>query len=174
MDTLVKEKPQPSAKTSTSTATDRGDEVNELLRIKASRKFDGNRVPCPSCGVVVENTINKCPFCDSDIAPETALSRETMRRLRELTGELDAEHAKRATEEEAPKRRGFFERLKYLFEGDPEPDPDALKVDPHAKRLLSNLATGDSFKILAEDGPWVQVKTMGGEIGWVYSTVRKR
>jgi hypothetical protein len=156
-------------------APDRGDEIDELLRIKKSRRFDANRVPCPSCGVVVDTTLNRCPFCESDIAAETALARETMRRLRELSGELDVEHARRARAEDAPKRRGFFARLKYLFEGDPVTDPvDSLKVDPHAKRVLSNLAPGDSFKILAEDGPWLQVKTMGGDIGWVYSTVRKR
>lgn len=176
MDTMVKETPVPSAKSTAPVAgqaPDRRDEINELLRIKQSRKFDANRVPCPCCGVVVEVSLNRCPFCESDIAAETALARETTRRLRELTGELDAENARRKSDEEGPVRRGFFERLKYLFEGDPEPDPNALKVDPHAKRLLSNLAPGDSFKILEEDGAWLKVKTLGGEIGWVYSTVKK-
>jgi hypothetical protein len=174
LETLVKEKSQPSEKMTAPArqAPDRGAEIDELMRIKQRHKLDGNRVPCPCCGVVVEFTINRCPFCDSDIAAETALARETTRRLRELSGELDAEHAARRDGEEAPKKRGFFARLKYLFAGDPDP-VDAPKVDPHAKRLLSNLAPGDSFKILAEDGPWIQVKTMGGEIGWVYSTVRE-
>lgn len=176
METLVKDEARKSAKTATAAPVDsRQAEINELLRIKQMRKFDGTRVPCPSCGVVVEMTINHCPFCDSDIAPETALARETSRRLRELTGELDVEHAKRThSPDDEPRRRGFFARLKYLFEGDPTQVPEDLRIDTHAKRVLSNLAPGDSFKILAEDGPWLQVKTQGGDIGWVYSTVRVR
>jgi hypothetical protein len=175
METLVKDEIQaPATKPVPKPSDDRAAEIDELLRIKQSRKFEAGRVACPSCGVVVEMTINRCPFCDSDIAPETALARETTRRLRELTGELDSENARRRDDDEAPKRRGFFERLKYLFEGDPVEDPNAFKVDPHAKRLLSNLAPGDSFKILEEDGAWVKVKTQAGDIGWVYSTVRKR
>jgi hypothetical protein len=174
MKTLVEEQQQAPAKTPSTPppARDRREEIDELLRIKALHRIEPNRVPCPSCGVVVETTLNSCPFCDSDIAAETALARETTRRLRELSGELDADNAARNKEEE-PQRRGFFARLKYLFEGDPEPDPNALKVDPHAKRILSNVAPGDSLKVVAEDGPWIQVKTMGGEIGWVYTTVKK-
>lgn len=172
METSLKEKSAKMADSVVAKVPDRSSEIDELLRIKQSRKIDANRVPCPCCGVVVEITINRCPFCESDIAAETALARETTRRLRELTGDLDAEHAHRGDDEE-PVRRGFFQRLKYLFEGDPAPDPDAFKVDRHAKRLLSNLAPGDSFKILEEDGAWLKVKTMGGDIGWVYSTVRK-
>lgn len=175
METLTKDEIQtPATKAVTQPSNDRRDEIDELLRIKQSRKFEAGRVACPSCGVIVEMTINRCPFCESDIAAETALARETTRRLRELTGELDAEHARRRDDDDAPKPRGFFARLKYLFEGDPAEDPNAFKVDPHAKRLLSNLAPGDSFKVLEEDGAWVKVKTQGGEIGWVFSTVRKR
>ena len=175
MDTLVKEETSAPAKVSAPAQADpRQAEIDELLRIKQARKFDANRVACPCCGVVVETNINRCPFCESDIAPETALARETMRRLREITEDLNGEHAKRLrAETDAPKPRGFFARLRYLFEGDPAPDPE-VKVDPFAKRVLSNLAPGDSFKILAEDGPWIQVKTQGGDIGWVYSTVRER
>ncbi len=172
MTTLLEEKATHPAKTTGPSTPDSGSEIDELMRIKQSRKFDESRVPCPCCGVVVEITINRCPFCESDIAAETALARETTRRLREISGDLDAENARRVRAEERPKTRGFFERLKYLFEGDRVEATPA--VDPHAKRLLSNLAPGDSFKILAEDGAWVQVKTQAGEIGWVYSTVRKR
>ncbi len=177
METLVKDETKSSVTPSEKTTTrspERREEVDELLRIKAAHKIEAGRVPCPCCGVVIETNVNRCPFCDSDIAAETALARETTRRLRELSGELDTENARRQRDEAPPERRGFFARLKYLFEGDPEPDPNALKVDPHAKRLLSNLAPGDSFKILEEDGPWLKVKSMGGDIGWVYSTVRKR
>lgn len=176
METFVKDKiesPSTKAENTATKSPDRGDEIDELLRVKRSHKFDANRVPCPCCGVVVEITINQCPFCESDIAAETALARETTRRLRELSGELDSEHARRDDNDDLPVRRGFFQRLKYLFEGDPVHDPNEFKVDPHAKRLLSNLAPGDSFKIVEEDGAWVKVKTMAGEIGWVYSTVRK-
>jgi hypothetical protein len=149
---------------------ERREEIEELLRIKKSRRIDAGRVPCPACGVLVDMAINRCPFCESDIAAETALARETTRRLRELSGEIDAEHAVRT--QEKPKRRGFFQRLKYLFEGDPEP-VETPKIDPHAKRLLASLAPGDTLKVIDEDGPWLQVKTMGSQIGWVYSTVRK-
>jgi hypothetical protein len=149
------------------------EEIEDLLRIKQSRRIDDNRVPCPACGVAVAHTINRCPFCESDITAATALARETMRRLRELSGALDAEHAARTRE--APKRRGFFERLKCLVVGDPQPEPvNAFKVDPHARRVLGNLAAGDAIRVIAEDGAWLQVKTPGSEIGWVYSTIKKR
>jgi len=175
VETLVKEEIKPSVEdvARTTQGPDRREEIDELLRIKKSHRIDAGQVPCPSCTVVVDITINRCPFCESDIAPETALARETTRRLRELTGDLDAEHAARSDEEE-PVRRGFFDRLKYLFEGDPDPDPfAATKVDPHAKRLLNVVSPGDSLKVLEEDGPWLKIKTAGGAIGWVYSTVRK-
>ncbi|HEU4365800.1 MAG TPA: SH3 domain-containing protein [Candidatus Krumholzibacteria bacterium] len=173
METLVKDEAQAAVKTAENATThpDRHDEIDELMRIKRTRRIEAGRVPCPSCTVPVEMTINRCPFCDSDIAAETALARETTRRLRELSGEFDAEHAARP-EEEGPQRRGFFQRLKYLFEGDPEPVAPPT-IDPHAKRLLSNVSPGDTLKVLDEDGPWLKVKTAGGDIGWVYSTVRK-
>ena len=152
---------------------DPGNEIDELLRIKKERRIEDNRVPCPACGVAVNHTANRCPFCESDITAATALARETMRRLRELSGAIDAEHAMRTRQK--PKRRGFFARLKCVFTGDPEPEPiNTFKVDPTAKRLLGNLAAGDAIRVLAEDGPWLQVKTPGSEIGWVYSTIKKR
>jgi hypothetical protein len=151
----------------------RGEELNELLRIKGEHRIGDTKLPCPSCGVAVENTINRCPFCESDIAAETALARETTRRLRELSGELDLEHATRVRE--APKPRGFFARLKCLFEGDPTPEPiDTFKSDPMAKRLLGNLAPGDAIRVIGEDGAWLQVKTPTSEIGWVYSTFKQK
>lgn len=174
METLVKEKntsPVAAAPDAVQTPDQRR-EIDELLRIKRSRRIEGSQVPCPSCTVPVDITINRCPFCESDIAAETALARETTRRLRELSGDLDAEHAARATEE-VPQRPGFFARLRYLFEGDPEPDAAAPAVDPHARRLLCNISPGDSLKVLDEDGPWLKVKTAQGDIGWVFSTVRK-
>lgn len=183
METTVMEEVKPQTETSVeeTQATveavdetpDRREEIDHLLRIKRERKIDAGRIPCPSCTVPVEITISRCPFCDSDIAAEAALARETTRRLRELSGDIDTEHAERTAEK--PKRRGFFARLKYLFEGDPEPDPaqDTGKIDPHAKRLLSLLAPGDVLKVLEEDGAWLQVKTAAGAVGWVYSTVRK-
>jgi hypothetical protein len=150
-----------------------GAEIDELLRIKQSRRFTDTKVPCPSCGVVVEQTINRCPFCESDIAAETALARETMRRLRELSGNLDLEHATRLRE--TPKPRGFFARLKCLFTGDPAPEPiNTFKSDPTATRLLGHLAPGDAIRVIGEDGVWLQVKTPTSEIGWVYSTFKKK
>ncbi len=173
METLVKDEVKSPAENSRpAPGPDRRDEIEELLRIKKSHRIDGSHVPCPSCAVPVEISINHCPFCDSDIAAETALARETTRRLRELSGEIDTEHAVRTREK--PKKRGFLARLKCLFEGDPEPEPDILDVDPHAKRLLNLMSPGDSIKVLEEDGSWLKVKTQAGDIGWVYSTVRKR
>lgn len=173
METLAKDEKQTPVKASAKDTAppDRHDEIDELMRVKRSHRIGGSHVPCPSCTVPVEITVNRCPFCESDIAPETALARETTRRLRELSGELDQEHAARPTEE-GPHRRGFFERLKYLFAGDPEPVAPPT-VDPHAKRLLSNVSPGDTLKVLDEDGSWLKVKSAGGDIGWVFSTVRK-
>jgi len=154
-------------------STTHNDEINELLRVKGQRRIGDTKLPCPSCGVTVENTINRCPFCESDIAAEAALARETTRRLRELSGEIDREHATRTRE--TPKPRGFFQRLKCLFEGDPVPETiDTFKTDPFAKRLLGSLAPGDAIRVIGEDGPWLQVKTPTSEIGWVYSTFKKK
>jgi hypothetical protein len=175
VETLVKDEVKRPAEPAGATpqTPDQRAEIEELLRIKRSRRIDGTRVPCPSCTVPVEFTLNRCPFCESDIAPETALARETTRRLRELSGELDVENTARTNTDEEPVRRGFFARLKYLFEGDPEIDPLDAMPDPHAKRLLGNVSQGDTLKVQAEDGPWLQVKTSAGLIGWVYSTIRK-
>ena len=174
METIVEEISELVTKTAGSgDVTSRSEEIEELLHIKQSRHIEENRIPCPACGVTVNHSLNRCPFCESDIAAATALARETMRRLRELSGALDDEHAARTRE--TPKRRGFFERLKCLFAGDPEPEPvNTFKADPTHKRLLGSLAPGDSVRILAEDGPWLQVKTPASEIGWVYSTIKKR
>ncbi len=176
METLVQDEVKSPVATTEDTIariSDRNSEIDELLKIKQSRKINAGKVPCPCCTVVVEISINRCPFCDSDIAAETALARETTRRLRELSGELDTEHGAR-TRDDKPERRGFFARLKYLFDGDPEPEPEpTVTIDPHAKRLLGLLSPGDSLKVLEEDGPWLKVKTLAGDIGWVYSTVRK-
>jgi hypothetical protein len=172
VETIVKEEVKSPAAPAEPVAStpDRRDEIDELLRIKQAHRINAGQVPCPCCAVVVDMAINRCPFCESDIAPETALARETTRRLRELSGELDHEDVERTKEE--PEPRGFFERLKYLFEGDPEPAP-APVVDPHAKRLLGIVSPGDVLKVLEEDGPWLKIKTAAGAIGWVYSTVRK-
>jgi hypothetical protein len=173
VETLLENKiqsPVKIVKDANTRAPERHSEIDELLRIKRGRRIDGARVPCPACGVAVEIAINRCPFCESDITAETALARETTRRLRELSGELDAEHAEHT--KKPPTRRGFFQRLKYLFEGDLEPVAPP-RADPYARRLLSQIAPGDTLKVLDEDGPWLQVKTMSSVIGWVYSTVRK-
>lgn len=174
MDTIVKEISELVTKAAgASEAPAQNEEIEELLRIKQTRRIEDSRLPCPACGVVVNHTLNRCPFCESDIAGATALARETMRRLKELSGALDAEHAARTRE--TPKPRGFFERLKCLFEGDPAPEPvNTFRADPNLKRVLGNLAPGDAIRVIGEDGPWLQVKTPGSEIGWVYSTFKKR
>jgi hypothetical protein len=149
-----------------------GSEIDELMRIKKAHRIEDGRVPCPACGVTVDSIINRCPFCESDIAAETALARETMRRLKQLSGSLDDEHLTRTRP--TPKRRGFFQRLACLFQGDPEPETaDILKGDPTATRLLDNLQPGDAIRVVAQDGPWLQVKTPSSAIGWVYSTYKK-
>jgi hypothetical protein len=149
------------------------DEIDELMRIKRSHRIDEGKVPCPACGVTVETNINRCPFCESDIAAETALARETNRRLREISGAIDTEHATRTRA--MPKRRNFFQRHACLFQGDPEPQTsDILKSDPTVTRILGNLSPGDAVRVVAQDGPWLQVKTPSSEIGWVYSTFKKK
>ena len=50
----------------------------------------------------------------------------------------------------------------------------AVLADPNAKRVLGNLAPGDAIRVIAEDGPWLQVKTPSSEIAWVYSTFNKQ
>ena len=62
-----------------------------------------------------------------------------------------------------------------MFQGDPAPEPiETFKSDPTATRLLHNLAPGDAIRVIGEDGAWLQVKTPTSEIGWVYSTFKKK
>ena len=77
---------------------DQASEIDRLLRVKRGRGFEGDKLPCPGCNIMIENTLDACPFCESDIEAQTALSRETMRRLNELSRSLDAEHAERTKE----------------------------------------------------------------------------
>ncbi|HET6348753.1 MAG TPA: hypothetical protein VFH88_06675 [Candidatus Krumholzibacteria bacterium] len=170
METLLEEKTETLQDTSRDDDLPRSEEISELLRIKHQHHIEEYQVPCPACGVAVSTRINQCPFCESDITAETALARETNRRLKELSGELDTQHAARTTEK--PRPRNFFQRLAAVFTGDPVPTTPV--IEPFAVRHPQNAMPGDTLKILGQDGMWLQVKNQAGDIGWLFCTIRKR
>ncbi len=153
----------------------RAEQIDELLLRKRKRRIENNQAPCPGCTIGISIDVNRCPHCDSDIAAENALAREIVRVLSEHGHNLDGEHSVRPDEDGDGDKLSFGARLKRFF-GSTKEEPvivDPPMVDPHARRIMGNVSPGDSLKVLEEDGPWIKVKTIAGDTGWLYSTVRK-
>lgn len=150
-----------------------GAEAESLVEITKKKVNRDNTTPCPACNILVDIKTNRCPHCESNIAANNALMRESLRRLDEIRSELDGEHGKllknRRNEETKPAVR---ERFKRFFSG-PQPDDGSHDPsrDPMGPRVLDSVAEGDQLKVLESDGPWFKVKTRDGRTGWVYSTL---
>lgn len=90
-------------------------EATRLREFKKENVKRGNQTPCPACAMYVHIKATKCPHCSSDIAANNALVRESLRRLEEITTELEAmreEHMERFHDVPRPP---FSERLKAFF-----------------------------------------------------------
>jgi hypothetical protein len=148
-------------------------EVASLLELTKHKINKESLTPCPACNVLVHVKLNKCPHCDSFIAPNNALMRESMRRLLEIQAELDREHLDRV--EKIQKQSGkktLGERIKYLFSSPRPPDGKTPEgPDPTGPRILDRTFEGGQLKVLECDGPWCKVSTRDGRTGWVYSTL---
>lgn len=149
------------------------DEVTSLLEITKHKIKKDNLTPCPACNVLVHVKLNKCPHCESFIAANNALMRESMRRLAEIQAELDREHLGRVDRiRKESSKRSLGERIKSLFSPQRVPEREKLAgPDPTGPRILDRTFEGGQLKVLELDGPWCKVTTRDGRTGWVYSTL---
>lgn len=176
MTTMVEKEPQVAAPAdeaeSTNTEQERQAEIDELVEFKRKRVRDGNATPCPACNTLVEIHVNECPHCNSYIAPNNALVRESLRRLDELTAQLDGEHGDLLANKGKRPKRSLGERLKSLFTGPKPVEPEAPQVfSPDDPRFLEYAREGDHLKVLEHAGAWLKVKARDGKTGWIYSTI---
>ena len=148
-------------------------EVEYLLELTKHKIQKGDMTPCPACTLLVHLTENRCHHCDSFIAANNALMRESQRRLGEIRAQLDGDHRSHSEREKDDNvSLSFGEKFKRIFAGSPEPvAPKPVAADPRAPRVLRNTAEGDPLKVVECDGPWLKVKTRDGQTGWVYSTL---
>lgn len=152
------------------------EEIESLVELIKDKVNEDNLTPCPGCNILVEISANRCPHCDSNIAANNALVRESIRRLDEIRGELDGQHDVQVESARGEDRKpGFGERLKRIFSGPPEVEPQeeeaASKPAENEPRLFDTIAVGDTVKILEAVDPWYKIKTRDGKTGWVYSTI---
>jgi len=151
-------------------------EVASLVEITKGKLKRDNQTPCPACTLLVDIKTNTCPHCDSFIAANNALMRESLRRLNEIRAEIDGDHRERVARlDTEPAKPPLGERIKRFFSGSREAEPayesTVIVQDVSAPRLLRNMAEGDQLRVLEYDEPWYKVKTSDGQTGWVYSTV---
>ncbi len=153
------------------------DEIESLVELIKDKVNSDNLTPCPGCNIMVEISVNRCPHCDSNIAANNALVRESLRRLGEIRGELDGQHEVHVESLRDPsEKRSFGERFKQFFSGSPreeELDEPAPKTGLKEPRIFDTIAVGDPIKVLEAADPWFKVKTREGKTGWVYSTILK-
>lgn len=90
-------------------------EANRLMEFKKEKVKRNNQTPCPACATYVHINANKCPHCSSDIAANNALIRESLRRLTEITEQLEAIHDQHMERLHGAPRRPLGERLKSFF-----------------------------------------------------------
>ena len=69
-----------------------GAEAKRLMEFKGQHVKHKDRTPCPQCATLVSIQANKCPQCTSDISQHTAVVREALQKLAEVTNELGRLH----------------------------------------------------------------------------------
>jgi len=155
-------------------------ELERLLDFKKEHVRDKDLTPCPACAIPVRFDADRCPHCESNIAAHNALVRESLRRLDEITFEIDREHDRISDTPQDEPRPSLGRRLKNFFSGpqaadtpdSPEPpQPDRALWAVEYPRTLDNIWEGEPLKVLECHGPWLRVKTRDGRKGWVYSTI---
>jgi len=97
-------------------------EAQRLMEFKKNNVKRGNQTSCPACATYVQIKANKCPHCSSDIAANNALVRESMRRLEEVTAELETMREQHMERFQNAPRPPFSERFRSFF------------VDPHTRQ----------------------------------------
>jgi len=113
-------------------------EAGRLQDFKKDHVKRNNQTPCPACATYVSINANKCPHCSSDIAANNALVRESLRRLEEITAELETmreEHMERFRD--AP-RPPLSERFR-TFLSDPQTREDSKIVVPSLLLIFAGL-----------------------------------
>ena len=148
-------------------------EIESLLEITKHKIHRDNMTPCAACTILISVTLNTCPHCESFVAPNNALLRESLRRLDEIRAGIDGDHTSHSQARANDNQNlSFGERFKRFFTGEQKQEIVIKPMpDPTARRILRNTVEGDPLKVLETDGPWFKVKTRDGQTGWVYSTI---
>ena len=147
-------------------------ELEQLLRFKREHVAEDNLTACPACTTLVQVTLNQCPFCESSIAANNALVRESLRRLGEIETALNIEHTQHSELHQQPDQLSFGARIKRFFSSSPAvEEPNNPVIAPDGPRFLDRVRDGDALIVLERQGPWYKVKTRDSKIGWVYSTM---
>ena len=63
-------------------------EAERLRAFKNAKLKKNNQTPCPACATLVHIDENLCPHCNTDIAANNALVRESVRRLKDINSQL--------------------------------------------------------------------------------------
>jgi hypothetical protein len=153
-------------------------ELDRLLDFKKENVREKDLTPCPACTIPVRFDVDRCPHCESNIAAHNALVRESLRRLDEITAEIDREHDRLVDTTHEDTGPSLGRRLKNFFSGSQAPEPSESPNPParplwavEDMRTLDNIWEGEPLKVLECRGPWLRVKTRDGRKGWVYSTI---
>ena len=153
-------------------------ELERLLDFKKENVREKDKTQCPACAIPVRFDVDRCPHCESNIAAHNALVRESLRRLDEITAEIDREHERLSDTPHEEARPSLGRRLKNIFSGSQpsEASEPAVAVDRpqwavDTRRTLDNIWEGEPLKVLECHGPWLKVKARDGRKGWVYSTI---
>ena len=137
-------------------------ELETLLRFRQEKIPSEGITLCSACMTHVQVSANECPNCNSNIAPNNALVRESLRRLEEIESRLNGENRQFRS------RPGFFSRLKAVF-SPPQEEAAGAAATEAAPRFLDGVKEGDSLVVVERLGPWCRVKTPDNRKGWVYS-----
>jgi len=137
------------------------DALEDLLAFMRER-VRGNMTRCPGCNLFVPISARRCRHCESDIAANNALVRETLRRIDEMTSRIDDEG--RAFDRAW---RSMKNRIKRMFGGAATIKGNVSEGD--TKRALAGVHAGDQIIVVETHGAWTLVQTAEGRQGWVYS-----
>jgi len=137
-------------------------ELESLIRFRKEKIPAEGITLCPACMTHVQVSANECPNCDSNIAPNNALVRESLRRLEEIETRLNGENR------QFRGRPGFFSRLKAVF-SPPQEEAAGSAATEAGPRFLDGVKEGDKIVVLERLGPWCRVKTPDKQTGWIYS-----
>jgi hypothetical protein len=151
------------------------DEAASLVELTKNKINRDNLTPCPSCYILVPIKANHCSHCNSNIAANNALMRESMKRLDEIRAELDGQHLRHVKNRRDQAKTTLGERIRRLFSNtQTREDSDLAAPDPKGPRILDTISNGDQLKVLESDDPWYKVKTRDGRTGWVFSTLTRK